>query len=46
MKLLCTKFVGTFPSCMRAKIKLVCVVVFEKRFEAIVEGNAYMYKRP
>jgi hypothetical protein len=29
------------------KIKFVGVVVFEKkRFEAIVDGNAYMYVRP
>jgi hypothetical protein len=29
------------------KIKFVGVVVFEKkRFEAIVEGNAYTYERP
>jgi hypothetical protein len=46
MKLLCTKFVGTNPSYMFAKIKFVGVVVFEKRFEAIVDGNAYAYERP
>jgi hypothetical protein len=29
------------------KIKFVGVVVFEKkRFETIVDGNAYVYKRP
>jgi hypothetical protein len=47
MKLLCTKFVGTNPSYMCEKIKLLCVVVFEKkRFEAIVDGNTYAYERP
>jgi hypothetical protein len=44
MKLLCTKFVGTNPSNMCAKNKVLGVVVFEKkRFEAIVDGNAYAY---
>jgi hypothetical protein len=28
------------------KINFVGVVVFEKRFEAIVEGNTYAYDRP
>jgi hypothetical protein len=28
------------------KIKFVGVVVFEKRFEAIVDGNVYAYERP
>jgi hypothetical protein len=47
MKLLCTKFVGTYPSYICAKKRFVGVVVFEqKTFEAIVEGNAYTYERP
>jgi hypothetical protein len=41
MKLLCTKFVGINPSYM-----CVGVAVFEKRFEAIVDGNMYVYERP
>jgi hypothetical protein len=28
------------------KIKFVGVVVFEKRFEAIVDSNSYTYERP
>jgi hypothetical protein len=41
MKLLSTKYVGTNPSYMWAKLKFVGIVVFKKRFEAIVDGNAY-----
>jgi hypothetical protein len=42
MKLLCRKFVGTNPSYMCGKNKVVSVVVFyKKRFEAKVDGNAY-----
>jgi hypothetical protein len=43
MKLLCTKFVGTYPSYLCAKKKFVVVVVFEKkRFEVKVD-NVYTY---
>jgi hypothetical protein len=46
MKLLSTKFVGTSPGYMCAKIKFVGEAVFENNmFKAKVDGNANAYKR-
>jgi hypothetical protein len=42
-----TIFVGTNPSYMCAKNKVCrCSSLEKKRFEAIVDRNAYVYERP